>query len=156
MRQSDIERGGPSPGRGPTKKEHVAWRKPEPAAGFLERTARSHQHLTLVGIDQPECGLGRCVGDSPVVTSAARHENDNVLAIELLGHKPPELAQLEIPSSDRKFDELDLNLELFADEPQGAFQEEAQAGRTNAIGDDRHRFLEPLHLDMASEVTKEA
>src|SRR3954470_11667624 len=89
MRRSDIERGGPSPGGGPTKKEHVAWRKPEPAAGLFERTAGSHQHLTFVGIDQPQCGLGRCVGDSPVVTSAARHENDHVLAIELLGYEAP-------------------------------------------------------------------
>ena len=57
--------------------------------------------------------------------------------------------------SDRKFDELNFDLEVFADEPQGALQEEAQAGRTNAIGDDRHRLLKPLHLDVAGEVSKQ-
>jgi hypothetical protein len=56
------------------------------------------------------------------MASTARHENDDVLTIELLREEPPEPSKLEVPFPHRQFGELDLDPKILANVPQRPLQ----------------------------------
>src|SRR5215208_5343515 len=71
------------------QKKHVARREPEPGTRLFQGAARAHEHLSLIRVDETQRRFGGVVRHRPMLVDSPDQDNCHLLAIELLGEKPP-------------------------------------------------------------------